>query len=284
MNLSRIEDIDNLINSKIEETLTLEYKQEIGDNKEIAKDISAFANTDGGIIVYGIKTADRIPIGKAWITDKGIEEKVQNVVSTNIQPRLENVSVNSIKNPDNNAEAVYIVDIPKSPIAPHMAKNYYYKRFGSTSSPMNDSEVKNTIFSSGRIASLRLEIKQNLALSKQTRKFLADLEAYTHYEDRTYVALIPLNTDAWNALISAGLFYSLGQKASEQLVSIYGLIHEINSIIEWFKVSEKALLHTPAEPSSSRNPVYLPAIVRNKIENLINLLQQISTQDNFLLE
>lgn len=51
----------DLINNGIEENLHLEYKSSSslerteGKKKEISKDISAFANSDGGTIIYGIK-------------------------------------------------------------------------------------------------------------------------------------------------------------------------------------------------------------------------------------
>ena len=52
--------LQNLIDNKIEENLNLDYKAcgsiERSENKtnEISKDVSAFANSDGGIIIYGI--------------------------------------------------------------------------------------------------------------------------------------------------------------------------------------------------------------------------------------
>ena len=57
----KIEDINNFISNKIEENLNLDYKAsdalQRNDKKtnEISKDVSAFANSDGGLIIYGIK-------------------------------------------------------------------------------------------------------------------------------------------------------------------------------------------------------------------------------------
>ncbi|MFH0895251.1 MAG: ATP-binding protein, partial [Bacteroidota bacterium] len=57
-------DIDNLISSNAEESTHLEFKRGDALNKddktknEIAKDISAFANSDGGILIYGIEETD----------------------------------------------------------------------------------------------------------------------------------------------------------------------------------------------------------------------------------
>ena len=55
------EDINQLISTKTEESIHLDFKQAEALSKndkkksEIAKDISAFANSDGGIVIYGLK-------------------------------------------------------------------------------------------------------------------------------------------------------------------------------------------------------------------------------------
>ena len=52
------EDLQRLIDEGVEENWQLDYKSSLALNKErkteIAKDVSAFANSGGGIIVYGI--------------------------------------------------------------------------------------------------------------------------------------------------------------------------------------------------------------------------------------
>ena len=51
-------DIDDLIQNEVEESIYLDYKdgRALDPDKiaEITKDVSAFANADGGIIVYGV--------------------------------------------------------------------------------------------------------------------------------------------------------------------------------------------------------------------------------------
>ena len=56
----KFSDLEDLINNEVEENLHLDYKsagslsKEDKKKAEITKDVSAFANSDGGIIVYGI--------------------------------------------------------------------------------------------------------------------------------------------------------------------------------------------------------------------------------------
>ena len=56
--------LQSLINDEVEENLLLEYKgagaigRTDGKKKEISKDISAMANSAGGIVIYGITEFD----------------------------------------------------------------------------------------------------------------------------------------------------------------------------------------------------------------------------------
>jgi predicted HTH transcriptional regulator len=54
-----VEDIQKLIGTQVQESLNLDYKRSSSiSNKaraEIAKDASAFANSDGGLIIYGVE-------------------------------------------------------------------------------------------------------------------------------------------------------------------------------------------------------------------------------------
>ena len=55
-----IDNIKIIVQDKIPESRTLDYKRELppqtdAGNKELLKDISAFANTVGGYLIYGIE-------------------------------------------------------------------------------------------------------------------------------------------------------------------------------------------------------------------------------------
>lgn len=55
-----------MIQDAVSESLVLDYKEAINwrkeKRKEIGKDISAFANTEGGMLIYGMKEEKNIPI------------------------------------------------------------------------------------------------------------------------------------------------------------------------------------------------------------------------------
>ena len=124
-----LESINNLIANNIKESLNHDYKRELDEhNNEIAKDISAFANASGGRIIYGIDEKDGLPNSINWIDSRGIKEKIENIILTNIQPEIKGYDIYSIENPHNHQQAIFVVDIPESSDAPHMAYRYYIRR------------------------------------------------------------------------------------------------------------------------------------------------------------
>ena len=277
MEFKTLEDIQSLIQNRIEESITLEYKQELdSDNKEIAKDVSALANTEGGTLIYGIQSKDKIPTGINWLVGNGIEERIQNIINTTINPRLKGTRVIRLPNPENDSAAVYIVNVLKSPDAPHMVYIRYYIRRGSVSSPMEDIDVRSAIFGKGRTAALRYEIDQNSELAERTRKLIEQIYVYSP-PDRAPIALIPFHTDAWNAVIASGLLYSLEDTVVERLVEAYRRIHEVNSIIGWINMNNPDVASTPAEPSSAKHGTYLPALLMNTLPRLNSLLKEIAS-------
>ncbi len=68
-------DLDELHRGEIMESLTLEYKDSrVLENKvyqqgELFKDVSAFANSAGGILIFGMKESGHLPTG----TDDGVD-------------------------------------------------------------------------------------------------------------------------------------------------------------------------------------------------------------------
>ena len=59
-------DIISLIKNKAEESINLDFKSsdslgsEPSKKKELSKDVSSFANSDGGIIIYGIEENNHV--------------------------------------------------------------------------------------------------------------------------------------------------------------------------------------------------------------------------------
>jgi len=149
------DDILSLKDSRAQESLYLEFKSSKSLAKddqaknEISKDVSAFANSDGGDILYGILEHEKAPCSFGDI-DGGIDihditpEWLEQVIQSRIQPRIPGVRINPIELASTHpGRFVYAIHVPQSPDAPHQASDKrYYKRFNFSSVPMEDYEVR----------------------------------------------------------------------------------------------------------------------------------------------
>lgn len=274
-----LESINSLIANNIKESLNLDYKRELDEhNNEIAKDISAFANASGGRIIYGIDEKDGLPNSINWIDSRGIKEKIENIILTNIQPEIKGYDIYSIENPHDHQQAIFVVDIPESSDAPHMASYRYYIRRNFKSESMEDSEVKNAIFRKGLRKALEFEVLQNLDMAQKTSQ---RLETYTNYrvpsKERVPILLIPFYTEAWGAIVSSGILFILKDRATN-LVEAYSMIHEINYLIESLRYEnygKEQCAFTQVDDAKPEYGTWIPMIIRNKTQKLQALLQKI---------
>ena len=274
--IQTLKDVQALINDAIEEGPTIEYKTKLSVNKEIAKDVAAFANSHGGTIVYGVMTKDRIPTDLTWISEEHAEERIRNVLEHTLQPTIEGVDVERISNPDVVGQAIILIRIPASVHAPHMVDGRYYKRRGSVSSPMDHEEVKSAMLGSGRNVALRFEISANIRILDKMYSLLEGMSESGGPSKVPNLALIPLHTDAWHAIIAGGFLFNFSTDLVEQLVEAYSAVHEINSLIEWHRTQGSIIMVTPVYEGSFKHGTYVPAVIRDKTSRLRNRLVKLS--------
>ncbi|MCK4732954.1 MAG: ATP-binding protein, partial [Methanophagales archaeon] len=135
------EDVNAFCDEQIEENRRLEYKKAFSskdEKKQIAKEISAFANTHGGIILVGVDEKDRkpkLPIdGIAYV--KGLNEKVTSIALKNIYPPVfPETTVCRFGN--NHEKAVVVIRVQESDETPHTVERTtgIYVRVDSQNEP-----------------------------------------------------------------------------------------------------------------------------------------------------
>ncbi|WP_417915540.1 helix-turn-helix domain-containing protein [Candidatus Electronema sp. JM] len=152
MNIPKtIEDIEKNIEMKVPESLHLDYKASPAfspeKKDEICKDVSAFANSDGGMLIYGIREEKVNKIGYPASIDDGIDtskfgkEWIDQVLTSNIRPVLSGVEIVEIKLAEN--RSVMVIHVPKSFRGPHQSPDKkYYKRRNVVSEPMEHYEIE----------------------------------------------------------------------------------------------------------------------------------------------
>ena len=121
------EEVLQLIRNTQEEFLELDFKR--GDSlkntdqnkKEISKDVSAFANTIGGTIVYGIEEDLQPPHAAVSLSPINLrvttKEWLEQVINSNIQPRIPGIRITPINLTSVPDSAVYVVTIPEGATA-----------------------------------------------------------------------------------------------------------------------------------------------------------------------
>ncbi|WP_298261181.1 RNA-binding domain-containing protein [Bradyrhizobium sp.] len=145
--------LNSLIQVGEQESLTLDYKASAalakGDKEknDLSKDVSAFANSAGGLLVYGIVEDKHVPIGIDTGVDRNVitKEWLESVIKSRIQPVVDDLAIKQIDLPSKGVDKVaYVVEVPAATSrAPHQAYDHrYYKRFNFESTPMEDYEVR----------------------------------------------------------------------------------------------------------------------------------------------
>jgi Putative DNA-binding domain len=163
----KTQDIEDLVTNQVPEGKTFEYKEALpgnadSDRKECTADITSFANTQGGDLLFGI-TEERDPTtGKPT----GVPRKAQGLAGSNpdqdilrlttlirttTDPRLTNVQTKAITGfPDG---PVILFRMPDSWNKPHMVttNKKFYARTNSGKYEMNTSELRDAFLQTAEL-------------------------------------------------------------------------------------------------------------------------------------
>lgn len=102
--------------------------------RELGKQVSAFANSGGGFIVFGVNDNTRYlepcmeKVGRQSMVDF-----LSNLVEQSVEQPIINFKIHRIPFDTEPTNAIFLIQIPDSPAAPHQAKDerqYYYRIFG----------------------------------------------------------------------------------------------------------------------------------------------------------
>lgn len=152
-----LEDVKNLISGETPESRVLDYKngsplandQDLDQDKiELARDVTSFANTSGGHLIYGMEEKGGIPIvsnGFNIENEEDFRNRLDQILQAKIEPRLYGIEYQSVKL--ENGKYIFIIQIPKSWNGPHAVKmksGYsFYGRHASCKYPFDVSHIRN---------------------------------------------------------------------------------------------------------------------------------------------
>lgn len=151
LNKVDLDDLNNLIQNAVLEGKTIEYKHQLpgdsdSDKKEFLADVSSFANTSGGDLIFGMTTDQGVPKSATGVGITNIDAeklKYEEIIRNGLEPRI-NFSIHTVTvNPQ---RIVFIFRINKSWIGPHRVifkgHDKFYARNSAGKYPLDTNELK----------------------------------------------------------------------------------------------------------------------------------------------
>ena len=136
--------IQKLKDAKIEESEILDYKEQMISDDKLVKHVTAFSNTSGGDLIFGIKErgGGRYPVDIPGIEDNVNKERLEQIIISNIRPRI-GVQFHEIDIP-NSDRIILIIRIPEGQNRPYydIRSHKYYKRYNYEAIPMDEFEIE----------------------------------------------------------------------------------------------------------------------------------------------
>lgn len=187
--------IEQAVKKKLRESSDLEFKRDgypAHDRKkrdELAKDLCAMANAEGGWILCGVATGDDEDTASEIVPipiDKNIEQRIRDVATVLIAPPLLNIEIHHIV--VDAEHRIYAIEVPPSTTKPHLvnggkgdSKHSFYVpiRYGSDTRYAEEPELRRMYSDTFREQNDR---------SAQFQKFYEEYAEYAeHYEGLTFV-------------------------------------------------------------------------------------------------
>jgi len=122
----------------------LDVKESVGSSdgakKELARDLASFANDGGGLIIGVAEDKQTSALSIVPVELAGFPERVDQVARSRCDPPLY-VQCHPLADPANITHGVLLVEVPPSPLAPHMVDGAYHGRGDKTKHKLTDAEV-----------------------------------------------------------------------------------------------------------------------------------------------
>ncbi len=210
--------VNALLEGQTPEGRGLDYKRDLGlandqDKRELARDVSSFANAGGGFLIFGIEEAK-----DAQGTNLGYPEKIlgvdcqnydatvlriESILRDHLDPRIQGMTIHRVDGYERGP--VLLVHIPKSWTAPHMVsftgQTHFYSRNGAGKHPLDVREIR-AAFLSGTEVSKRIQRFRDDRLGQIVANQAAmPLEA----GPKLVVHVCPLSDDAPTPAASSGM-------------------------------------------------------------------------------
>jgi predicted HTH transcriptional regulator len=157
--------IEGLIRDGVREDKTIEYKRELTrDRRELLKDVSAFANTSGGDLIFGVEEEKGVPTQIVGLPLKNADAEVLRllqIIQMGLQPPLILSSLDFKIMPHSGGTQVIVLRIPKSLAGPHQIRetNVFWGRHSAGTYRLDTGELRRALVSSAVLTDSAIEYR-----------------------------------------------------------------------------------------------------------------------------
>ncbi len=156
------DDLNDLIVNQVAEGKTIDYKVTLPGNsddkkKDFLADVSSFANTAGGHLIYGMDEKHGMASSLPGLSDIDPDKEIlrlESIIRDGMAPRIAGISIRPIQL--NNGNLALIIHIPKSWLSPHMITfqrlSKFYTRASNGQYQMDVQEIRQAFLLSETIA------------------------------------------------------------------------------------------------------------------------------------
>ena len=180
------DDLGALMQAKVREGRFIDYKQAVPSNsdsgvKGLLADVSAFANSSGGTILYGIEEKEGEPTAVTGIGNTDVQEEIErlsNIIGSSLDPPFRGFAFDKIDTQD--GKCVLVLRINQSPSAPHMLNKgspKFYSRGAAGNVPMGSNEIRAAFLASEAMSEKVRSFVEERCRLIEARKIDFDLSA-----------------------------------------------------------------------------------------------------------
>lgn len=233
------QDLQELLTAQVPEGLRVEYKSETYKNadaekREFLKDISAFANAQGGHLILGMEETAGVATAVVGLGSIDVDAellRLEQIARSGLEPRIPGLQMKSI--PLEHGGQAILVRVPRSWNPPHrivaQGSNRFYVRHSAGVHEPNVEELRTlfTAFSSAlaQARQFRTERLQFICGGQSERPLAGDGRFVLHIIPvAAFSGMVSLDVEQVNAQQEA--FQPLGSQGTSPRYNYHGFINE----------------------------------------------------------
>jgi hypothetical protein len=244
--------IDKLLLERRQESVDLEFKEKTDasngepgrdDRRNLAKILSSFSNSMGGLVVWGVearKNSDQIDCAtnrKPILQMERFRSDVVRLISQALMPRHDGIHVEIVKTTNPMDGGYLLILVEQSERRPHRAElgvGRYYKRSGDSSIKMEHYDIEDSF---KRLVVPLLDIRW------ETRNTGAARMGSDHQSVSVVIDISLVNASPVTARFPFLILKDLGGLAKDTLASMSGMVHQPQNQEHYFTGGADIVIH-----------------------------------------